>query len=90
MAAYAAPASPRHPVVNECYENAVAITPADNTAIGPYQALYVGGAGNVVLIPYNSTTPVTFTGVPAGTILRVHFQGINATSTTATALVGLG
>lgn len=90
MAAYAAPASPRPSKVLECYENATAIVPADNTAIGPFEALYVGGTGNVVLIPYNSITPVTFNGVPAGTILRVHFQGVNATSTTATGLVGLG
>jgi len=74
----------------EVYENVAAITPTDNTVVGPYSALYVGGAGNVALCPRNSTTPVIFYAVPAGTVLKVAFQGINATNTTATNLVGLG
>jgi hypothetical protein len=41
-----------------CYRTAVAITPADNAAIGPFEAIYVGGGGDVTLIPANSTTPV--------------------------------
>ncbi len=67
----------------------VPITPTDNTAIGPFEALYIGGAGNVALVPVGSTTPVTFACI-AGQILPQEFQGINATGTTATGLVGLG
>ena len=89
MAAYAAPSNQQPPKIAEVYENQVAITPADNTAIGPFMALKVGGAGTVVLCPRNSTTTVSYT-VVAGELLRVSFQGVNATGTTATALVGLG
>lgn len=89
MAAYAVPASIMPPRIVEVYENQVAIVPTDNTAIGPFMALKVGGAGTVALIPRNSTTPVSYT-VVAGELLRVAFQGINATGTTATGLVGLG
>ena len=88
--AYSVPGNQQPPKIAEVYQNQVAITPADNTAIGPFQAVYVGGAGNITLVPRNSTTPVLYTAVPVGTILRVAFQGINATGTTATALVGLG
>jgi len=76
--------------VHECYRQMAAITPTDNTAIGPFSALYVGGAGNVAVVPLGQTTAVVFDAVPAGTILPLEFQGINATSTTATNLVGLG
>ncbi len=72
------------------YASAAAITPTDNTQIGPFQGVYVGGAGNVALCPLGQTTVVTFTGVPAGTILPIAIQGVNASNTTATAIVGLG
>lgn len=76
--------------IAEVYETQANITPADNAVIGPYMALYVGVAGNVTLCPRNSTTPVLYTALPAGALLRVGFQGVNATGTTATGLVGLG
>lgn len=88
--AYAVPVNILTSRVVECYENQVAITPTDNTQIGPFAALYVGGFGDVTLCPGNSTTPVVYKAVPAGTILRVRFQGVNATGTSATNLVGLG
>lgn len=76
--------------VAECYRTVAAITPTDATAIGPFVALYVGGGGDVELVPMNATTPVLFKAVPTGTLLRVAFQGINSTGTTATNMVGLG
>jgi hypothetical protein len=88
--AYSLPGQAPLPRIQECFQTQVAITPTDNTPIGPYVALYVGGAGNVTLCPRNSTTPVAYAGLAAGTILRVAFQGVNATGTTATNLVGLG
>lgn len=89
MSGYVAPATPRPAKVRECYENATAITPADNTAIGPFEAFVVGVGGAVTFIPYNSTTPVQITAV-AGFIYPIHIQGVNATGTTATGIVGLG
>lgn len=71
------------------YVVADALTPADNTFIGPYEALWVGVAGDITLVPANSTTPTLFKGVPAG-LLPVRCQSVNATGTTATNLVGLG
>ncbi len=87
---YALPANQMGAKIAEVYQTQVAITPADNAAIGPFVALWVGGAGNVTLCPRNSTTPVLYTAIPAGTLLRVALQGVNATGTTATSLVGLG
>ena len=51
--------------------------------------VYVGGAGNISGVLAGDTAAVTFTGVPVGTVLPVLFTRINATGTTATALVGL-
>jgi len=85
---YSQPANLVPPRAATVYETAVAISPVDNTPIGPFAALYVGGAGTVALCPRNSTTVVTFT-VPAGTVLPVAIQGVNATGTTASNLVGL-
>lgn len=90
MAANAVPSPLANPVIRECYMSAVAITPTDNTAIGPYAALYIGATGDVTLVPRNSTTAVLFKGVPVGTVLRVATQGVNNTGTTATNIVGLG
>lgn len=90
MAGYAVPANLIGPRIAEVYENQVAIAPTDATAIGPFMALYVGVTGDVTLVPRNSTTPVLYKAVPAGTVLRVAFQGVNATGTTATNMIGLG
>jgi hypothetical protein len=49
-------------------------------------ALYVGGAGNVVMVTEGGDT-VTFTGVPAGTTLVIRFKQIRSTDTTATNMV---
>lgn len=88
MAAYAAASPPIPSIVRECYQTFSALTPTDNTQIGPFSAIYVGVAGDVVLIPRNSTTAVTFKAMPVG-IHRIAFQGVNSTGTTATNLVGL-
>lgn len=54
------------------------------------RGLYVGGAGNVHIVD-DGGTGVTFTGVPAGTILPVQAASIGTAGdgTTATAMVGL-
>jgi hypothetical protein len=66
-----------------------AVTPSDSTDFDSIcRAIYVGGAGNVVAVRHDGTA-VTFTGVPAGTVLPIACRRINSTSTTATAIVAL-
>lgn len=89
MAAYAAPASPRPSRGTTSYETFAAITPADNTQIGPYTALYCAGTGGTVKIcPRNSATAITI-NIASNGFLPIAFQGIDATGTSATNLVGL-
>lgn len=90
MAAYAVPQNLIGPRIATVFENQVPITPADNTAIGPFMALYVGTGGTIVVCPRNSTTTVTYKNVPSGTILPVAIQGVNQTGTGASDLIGLG
>lgn len=70
-------------------DQAVAVTPSDsvNFTQGKCMGLFVGGAGNVVAIIGGAA--VTFTAVPAGTSLYICATRVNATSTTATAIVAL-
>jgi hypothetical protein len=66
-----------------------AITPSNSTNFDYYvRGIYVGGAGDVVAVNALGTA-VTFTAVPAGTILPIKAIRVNSTSTTATAMVGL-
>lgn len=51
-----------------------------------FRGVYVGGAGNVDLVPIGGGSAVTFTAVPAGTILPVMAQQV-AGSSTATGIV---
>ncbi|HWK44914.1 MAG TPA: hypothetical protein VNT30_09345 [Stellaceae bacterium] len=72
------------------YQTAVALTPTDNTQIGPFSAFYVGVTGDVTVVPRDSVTPVLFKAVPAGTLIPMAVQGVNATGTSATNILGLG
>jgi hypothetical protein len=69
---------------------AVAVTPDNTTdlATGVTRALYVGGAGNLVVTMANGVD-ATFTGVAAGTYLPVRVGRVKATGTTATAILAL-
>ncbi|MCE2759737.1 MAG: hypothetical protein ACK5X3_21035 [Pseudomonadota bacterium] len=67
---------------------AAAVTASDTTELGPCRALYVGGAGNVVVQMPNRDTSITFSSVPAGTILPVMARRVMA-ATTATSIVAL-
>lgn len=51
-------------------------------------AIYVGGTGDVVLVDEDGNA-VTFSAVPAGTILPCQAVRVNSTSTTATLMVAL-
>jgi hypothetical protein len=77
-------------VTTRPYTSVAAVTPHDSTNITPPnpRALYVGGTGNAVVVMKDGTS-ATFTGIPAGTLLEVEALRVNATSTTATAIVAL-
>lgn len=89
MAAYSTTPSQKPPTIRRVYRTVSAITPTDNSAIGPFEAFVVGVAGNVALVPIGSSSPVTIAAI-AGYVYPIEFQGINATGTTATGIVGLG
>ena len=59
-----------------------AVTPSDSTVLD-FNALFVGGAGNVSIDHTEGGTAVVYTGVVAGTILPVSGVRVNA-ATTAT------
>lgn len=67
---------------------AFAVTPSDSTVIN-CRAIYVGGAGNVAVIPIEGSTAVTFVGALAGSIIPVGCSKVMSTNTTATSIVGL-
>lgn len=67
-----------------------AVTPSDTATINiNAAALYVGGTGNVAVVTTGGST-VTFSSVPAGTILPVQVTQVLATGTTATLMVAMG
>jgi hypothetical protein len=68
---------------------AVAVTAADSDLAIPARALYVGGAGNISLILSEDSSAVTFSNVPAGTILPFQVKQVRSTNTTATLIVAL-
>jgi hypothetical protein len=75
-------------------DDAAAVTPS-NTIVFPASLIYVGGAGNVTVMPAAqegraSPTPVLFTAPPVGTTLQVLCTRVMSTGTTATALVRIG
>ena len=65
-----------------------AVTASDSTELD-FQAVFVGGAGNVAIASDVTGAAVTFTGVAAGTILPIKGKRIMSTNTTATSMVWL-
>lgn len=74
------------PAVNAASAVGTAVGTAVVTLSPPSRALYVGGAGNVTCTIGGAS--VTFTGVPAGSILPVRATAIG-TATTATQIISL-
>jgi hypothetical protein len=64
-----------------------AVTPSDSTDLSGSRALWVGGAGNVVVMAANDTVAVTLV-VPAGTLLPIFARRVMA-ATTATSIVAM-
>ncbi len=68
---------------------AFAIVPHDtNELTAVTRAIWVGGAGNIVVVTSGGDT-VTLTGALVGTVINVRVKIVKATDTTATFLVGL-
>lgn len=82
-------------IANPQYTKAVAITKSDTTDF-PKQgtsdnltsAIYVGGAGDVVVVFQDGST-ATFTVTTVPYILPVKARRVNSTSTTASAMLAL-
>lgn len=73
------------------FTKAAAVTLHDSTLLTPgftVKALYVGGAGNLK-VTLNGVA-VTFTAVPAGTILPIGPSLVWSTGSTASSVVALG
>src|SRR4051794_3645169 len=66
------------------FANIAAITPSDSVNL-PFtsRGLWIGGGGSVSVVTLGGQT-VTFAAVPAGFVLPVQVQRVNATGTTAT------
>jgi hypothetical protein len=73
--------------VGTSYGGAAAITPSDTVNLGG-KAIYVGGAGNVTCVTEGGNVTL-FTAPPVGSVIPIRFTRVNATGTTATALVAL-
>ena len=66
--------------------HAKVVTKSDATVFGDSSRIYVGTAGNVAVRTIGGDT-VTFTSVPAGTILPVMVDQVLSTGTTASNMV---
>jgi hypothetical protein len=65
------------------------VTPSATTLVN-CRALWVGGTGTLVLSPDASTTGVTLSAVPAGTLIPIELnQGRVVDTSTATLIVAL-
>ena len=81
-------------ISNSQYNKGVAITKSDSANFGPNgtpdgccSAIYVGGAGIVVVVFQDDST-ASFTCI-AGQILPVKAKRVNSTNTTATLMIAL-
>lgn len=66
-------------------KKAEAVSPSDTTELSA-GSLYIGGAGDVVVILEDDDTPVTYTGVNAGTFMPISVRRVMA-ATSATDIV---
>lgn len=68
-------------------QNGAPVTPSDTTVVGA-RALWVGGAGTVIVDFKDGNTNVSFPGVPAGTHLQIAAYRVKA-ATSATNIVAI-
>lgn len=69
--------------------HAKAITKSDADIYDRGFYVYVGGAGDVAVMPEGETVAVTFAGMAAGTVVPCRVKAVLSTNTTATNLVAL-
>lgn len=73
---------------NGPYNEAAAVVKSDSTVLTATRALWVGGVGDVVVDMAMTGTNITFTAVPAGTLLKIAVTKVKA-ATSATLIVAL-
>ena len=79
----------QNPGLNSPAGDGTAVIPSDSVDLAtPCRSIYVGTAGNIVLVTISGTT-LTFVNVAAGSILPVRASRIRATNTTAGSLIAL-
>lgn len=69
---------------SKTFTRCVPVTPSDTVRFG-LSVIFVGGTGNIVVVDEGGNTTL-FTAVAANTTLPGLWCGVNATSTTATAI----
>jgi len=74
-------------MLNDQLPTKAAVVTPSATADQSGAALYIGGDGDVTIIPAGQTGAIQFTGLRAGSILPVRFSKV--TAATATGLVRL-
>lgn len=68
---------------------ASAVAPSDTTPLPKVsRAIYIGQGGDVSVTMVDGDQ-VTFEAVPAGAVLPIRVSGVNATGTSATAILSL-
>lgn len=79
------------PIEDQGARKLASVTPSDTVMLpnGVCRALWVGGAGNIVLLAEDDSAAVTLSGVAAGTVVPVRARRVNSTSTTATLIVAM-
>ena len=70
------------------FSRAIAITPSDSTDVSGLRAIYVGGAGTVVVRVLNGGNTITLTTMAAGQVHRLPPIDRVMAATAATLLVG--
>lgn len=72
------------------YYRAFDITKSDTAHLSPVpRALYIGGAGDVAVMPAAGNVSVIFKAVPVGTTLYISVRQVLFTGTSASLIVGL-
>lgn len=72
------------------YRKGFAIATSDTAPLThDVDAIYIGGAGNLVYTPGGGGSDITLNNVVAGTIVPVEATFVKSTGTTATNMVGL-
>lgn len=77
-------------VVNSGYTSSrgASVTPSDSGSIEKFDALYIGGAGNVVITGMDGVD-IPFNSVSAGSTLQQSGTQVKSTGTTATNIVAM-